>query len=91
MDIKNCTYFTLRQNQERVRNIKKGGDIIIVIFISSFIYSLKFILKYCDNPLFQSIILSIIISSIFTCIIGYLMGKYLIRKSKTKLQKEFNN
>lgn len=87
MGIKNST---LRQNQERVRNIKKVGDIIIVVFIISFIYSLGFLLKYCDTQFFHSIILSIIVSLIFTCIVGYLMGKYHIRKSKTKPKKEFN-
>jgi uncharacterized membrane protein len=79
-----------KSNQERLRTIEKGSVIVLAVFIISFLYSLGLLPRYCHTKGFESIISSIIVSSIFTCIIGFLVGKYLTRQSKTKQQKEFN-
>jgi hypothetical protein len=81
---------TSARNQERNRIVEKGTKIIIAIFIVSFFYSLGFKLKYFQTTLFESIILSLIFSSSFTCLVGFLIGKYLIQQSNSKLKKEFN-
>jgi hypothetical protein len=81
---------TSARNQERNRIIEKGTKIIIAIFIVSFFYSLGFLIKYSQTTLFESIILSLIFSSSCTCLVGFLLGKYLIQQSNSKLKKEFN-
>ena len=81
---------TSARNQERNRIVEKGTKIIVAIFIVSFFYSLGFLFKYFQTTLFESIILSLIFSSSCTCLIGFLIGKYLIQQSNSKLKKEFN-
>jgi hypothetical protein len=79
---------TSARNQERNGIVEKGIKIIIAIFIVSFFYSLGFLLKYSQTMLFEAIILSLIFSSSCTCLIGFLIGKYLIQQSNSKLKKE---
>ena len=81
---------TSARNQERNRIVEKGTKIIVAIFIVSFFYSLGFLLKYSQTTLFESIILSLIFSSSCTCLVGFLIGKYLIQQSNSKLKREFN-
>ncbi len=83
--------YTLRQNKERLRNIEKGTKIIAPIFIVSLIYSLGFLLKYCQLTRFEFIILSLISSSIFTCKVVSVIDKYLVQRSNNKHQKELHN
>jgi hypothetical protein len=75
------------RSQERNRIIEKGSKIIVAVFIVSFIYSLSFLLKYCQTTQFESIISALIFSLTFTCLVGFLVGKYLIQKSNSQLSK----
>ena len=74
---------TSKNNEERYRIIEKGSFIILAVFIISFLYSLGILPRYCHTKGFKSIISSLIVSSVFTCIVGFLIGKYLTHQSKT--------
>jgi VIT1/CCC1 family predicted Fe2+/Mn2+ transporter len=74
---------TFRQCQERTSIIEKGSSILLVVFIVSFLSSLYFLPKYYHTKCREFIISSLIVSSVFTCIVGFLIGKYLTRQSKT--------
>jgi hypothetical protein len=87
---RNSKDVTSARNQERNRIVEKGTKIIVAILIVSFFYSLGFLFKYSQTTQFESIILSLIFSSSFTCLVGFLIGKYLIQQSNSKLKKEFN-
>lgn len=71
------------KNQERVVIIKKGSFIILAVFIVLFFYADGLFTKYYHTKCCESIISSLIVNSIFTCILGFLIGKYLTRKLKT--------
>jgi hypothetical protein len=66
---------TFERNQKRNRVVKKGSQIFVALFTLSFIYSLGFLIKYCQITHFESIISSLLVSSIFTCIVTCCIGK----------------